>query len=127
LAGVDQDVVDGAILQQGFQGSEPEYFIHHVPRQCIPFDSAERDFLLAEELMNYAEQLLARPAIGHQHQFVEVELVDQVSMYQGLEVLGLAGQHARSAPVLRLLPRDNSQIRQLSGHLAALRIARPWS
>ena len=58
LVGVDQDVADGRILQQRLERAEAEDFVEHFLGEAVALGGAERDALLADQLLDDAEELL---------------------------------------------------------------------
>ena len=54
---VDQDVVDGRVLQQGLQRAQPEHFVQHFQRQALPLPAAHRCLQVRDQILNHGQGL----------------------------------------------------------------------
>ena len=80
LVGVDQDVVDGRVLQQRLQRTQSEHLVQHLARQAVSFAGAERRVRLREELMDYLLHLHSGLEVLQGRELFQVDQVQQVTM-----------------------------------------------
>ncbi len=84
---IDQNVINGRILQQRFQRSQSEYFVQDLARQAFPLPGAERGIEFRHELVDDFLHLHAGLDVFERGQLLQIDQVQQVAVQGRLQVL----------------------------------------
>ena len=86
--GVDQDVVDGVVFEELFEGAEAEDFVEDFLGDAVALHGTERNALFGDDLLNEGKKLeLAGAGFLSLAEFLEVETIDKLRVDSGLEFL----------------------------------------
>ena len=77
---IDEDVVDGIVLEQGFDRSEPHHLVQDVIDELRQFLRIENDAFVGHMLGHEVMDLRAQFLLGHLVDGREIDLIDQPAM-----------------------------------------------
>src|SRR5947208_8725409 len=78
LGAVDQDVIDGWILEQWFQWTKAENFIENFERQALALAATQRGLEVGYQVLNDRQHLPARVFVALGRHSLQVHATDQV-------------------------------------------------
>ena len=85
--GVHQDVANGGILQERFEGPQAEDFLQHLAANSLFVAATERNIRHANQFIDDGLHLRSGADVLQRGEFLQVDLAQQVAMEAGLQLL----------------------------------------
>ena len=99
------------VLQQRLQRSQAEHFVENFVGQPVALADAERYAVLADQLQDQREQLLAAVRVLHEQQLLQIDFLDQLAMHRRLHFL-LRSSQQRVGRATDLKRRAKAMVQQ---------------
>ena len=87
VVSVDQNVIDGGVLQQRLQGTQSEDFIQYFQSKALAFPAAHRGLQVCDQLLDDGQGLCPGALVPHHRYSLQVHFVQKVAMDGGFQLL----------------------------------------
>src|SRR5439155_27070912 len=83
----NQNVVNGRVLKQWLERSQPEYLVQNFQRKPFAFATAQRGLEVGDQVLNNRQHLSARVLVSLGCDSLQIDSANQIAVNAGFQLL----------------------------------------